>query len=195
MTKDELIDFETEVASDFNAGKIRYPIHLESGNEDALIEIFKSVEPQDYVFVTWRGHSKALLKGVPRGTLRAAIHRGESMALRFPEHRVYGSAIVGGTIPIALGAALAIKRRGGDEYVHCWVGDMTSLTGLFHECYTYSRAHELPIRFIIENNGVSVCTKTESVWPGVPLPTGEGIVSYDYKSKYPHAGSGRRIQF
>ena len=97
MTRDDLVAFEESIAAQFNAGLIKYPVHLESGNEDALIEIFQDVKPADWVFVSWRGHLKALLKGVPREDLKAAIHRGESMALRFPEHRVYGSAIVGGT--------------------------------------------------------------------------------------------------
>jgi len=106
---------------------------LESDNEDELIRVFEGIGPQDWVFGSWRLHLKALLKGVPPDVLMAAIRRGESMALNFPEYRLYGSAIVGGTVPIALGAALAIKRRGGDERVHCFVGDMTSMTGIFAE--------------------------------------------------------------
>ena len=65
MTKEELVAFEDSIASDFNAGLIRYPIHLESGNEDNLIRIFSDVKPEDYLFGSWRLHLKALLKGVP----------------------------------------------------------------------------------------------------------------------------------
>ena len=194
MTKEELVAFEDSIASDFNAGLIRYPIHLESGNEDNLIRIFADVKPEDYLFGSWRLHLKALLKGVPHEELRAAILRGESMALRFPEYRVYGSAIVGGTVPIALGTAMAIKRREGSEHVWCFLGDMTSLTGIFSECLRYAENFSLPIKFIVEDNGVSVCSNTKETWGG-SLPVSRLIETYQYQSKYPHAGSGKRIQF
>ena len=195
MTKDELIAFEEGVAEDYNAGKIPYPVHLDNGNEDSLIDIFKSVKPQDWIFVSWRGHYKALLKGVPPEELRAAIHRGESMALRFDEHRVYGSAIVGGTVPIALGTALAIKRSGRDEHVWLFVGDMAAESGIFYEAYKYASNFNLPINFVIEDNLVSVCTNTREAW-GADLPDAiRPMIRFQYKSKYPHAGAGRRIQF
>ena len=189
-----MVAFEERIAAEFNASKIRHPVHFENGNEDALIAIFKHVRPEDYVFVSWRGHLKALLKGVPPEDLAAAIRRGESMALRFPEQRVYGSAIVGGTIPIALGVAMAIKRAGGSEKVWCFLGDMTRYTGIFLESRNYAEAHELPVIFVVENNGVSVCTPTADVWPK-SLPRCVNMVEYEYRSKWPHAGAGVRVQF
>ena len=196
-TRQELVDFETGIAEEFNAGKIRYPVHLESGNEDALIGIFKSVKPQDWIFGSWRLHLKALLKGVPPEELRAAIHRGESMALRFDEYRVYGSAIAGGTVPIALGTALAIKRTGVDERVWCFLGDMTACTGIALEAMAYSGAHKLPLRWIVEDNGMSVCTSTSEVWNGSrPFERfNENTTVFSYLSKYPHAGAGTRVEF
>jgi pyruvate dehydrogenase E1 component alpha subunit len=195
MTKDDLIAFEESIATDFNAGKIPYPVHLESGNEDELIRIFEDVKSEDWVFTSWRGHLKALLKGVPSEELRAAIYRGESMALRFPEQRVYGSAIVGGTIPIALGIALSINRKGGNERVHCFLGDMTAYTGIFSECLRYANNFALPIRFIIEDNGVSVCTDTRNTWGGEYGFPPHRVERYEYRSKWPHAGAGKRVQF
>jgi TPP-dependent pyruvate/acetoin dehydrogenase alpha subunit len=199
MTKDELIAFEESIAAEFNAGKIPYPIHLDNGNEYALIDVFKSVKPQDWVFGSWRLHYKALLKGVPPEELRAAIRRGESMALRFDEHRVYGSAIVGGTVPIALGTALAIKRRGGNEHVWLFVGDMVAESGILHEAIKYAENFDLPMTVVVEDNGVSVCTDTREVW-GIDRPIvcntkRISITHYKYTSKYPHAGAGQRVQF
>ena len=195
MTRDELIAFEQSVADEFNAGKIRYPIHLDNGNEDALIDIFKNVKPQDWVFVSWRGHYKALLKGVPPEELRAAIHRGESMALRFDQYRVYGGAIVGGMVPIALGTAMAINRSGADEHVWLFIGDMASESGIVYETLKYSHNFQLPISFVIEDNGVSVCTNTREAW-GLDTPNYEvDVRRFKYQSKFPHAGSGKRIQF
>ena len=195
MTKEELIAFEDSIASGFNAGLIRYPVHLESGNEDALIDIFKDVKPQDWVFVSWRGHYKALLKDVPPEELRAAIHHGESMALRFDQHRVYGSAIVGGMVPIALGTAMAIKRSGADERVWLFIGDMAAESGIVYETLKYSHNFQLPISFVVEDNGVSVLTSTREVW-GLDTPNYVvDVRRFKYQSKYPHAGAGKRVQF
>lgn len=195
MTKYELISFEESIAEAYNAGKILYPVHFDNGNEDALIDIFKNVRPQDWVFGTWRLHYKALLKGVPPEALRAAIHRGESMSLRFDEHRVYGSAIVGGTVSIALGTALAIKRSDVDEHVWLFIGDMAIESGIFYEAWKYASNFGLPISFVVEDNGISVCTNTREVW-GCDLPNAlRPMIRFKYQSKYPHCGSGKRIQF
>jgi pyruvate dehydrogenase E1 component alpha subunit len=195
LTVSELRDFESGIAESFNRGEIPYPVHFSNGNEDQLIEIFKEIRAEDWVFGSWRLHYHALLKGVPPGELNDAILRGESMALRFPAYRVYGSAIVGGTIPIALGVALAIKRKGGNELVWCFLGDMTSEGGQFHECEKYAAWNYLPIRWVIEDNGISVLTPTAETWGGKTDWTKEDVIHYRYKSKWPHAGAGKRIQF
>lgn len=190
-----LKQFEEEISGLFNEGKIPYPVHLESGNEDHLTEIFKGIDKvNDYVFGSWRLHLKALLKGVSWHDLKSAIMNGHSMALRFDEQRVYGSAIVGGIIPIALGTALGIQRRKGTGTVWCFVGDMTSMTGIFSECLRYAENFNLPIRFVLEDNNLSVCTNTREVWGSSP-PRSPLIIHYKYSSKWPHCGSGKRVQF
>ncbi|MCP9447727.1 MAG: thiamine pyrophosphate-dependent enzyme [Nitrospira sp.] len=199
MTKQELIEFEEEIAALFNAGQIRAPVHLYYGNEESLIEIFKTIRHQDWVFCSWRSHYQCLLKGVPKERLRQEILAGRSISLCFPEYRIYSSAIVGGVLPIAVGVALAIQRRGEDARVYCFMGDMTSETGIAYETIKYSRNHRLPIRFIVEDNGKSVCTDTRQVW-NQPRLTYEGVADeyvmyYKYESKYPHAGAGVRVQF
>lgn len=190
MNREDLIAFEQSIADDFNAGKIRYPVHLESGNEDALIAVFADVGPEDYVFGSWRLHLKALLKRVSADALSAAIHRGESMALRFPKQRVYGSAIAGGIVPIALGVAMSVKGTG--HHVWCFIGDMVARSGIAHECMAYGANHGLPITWIVEDNGVSVMTPTAVVWGEPKEPH---VIRYKYKSKWPHCGSGARINF
>ena len=55
--------------------------------------------------------------------------------------------------------------------MHCFVGDMTSETGIFHESIKYSRNFDLPIRFIVEDNGKSVCTDTRIAWGTDRQPT------------------------
>jgi hypothetical protein len=76
---------------------------------------------------------------------------------------------------------------------------MTSETGSAHECIKYVRNHQLPVHFVIEDNGKSVCTNTREVW-ATDMLTYEGvndpyITFYQYQSKYPHAGAGQRVQF
>ncbi|MBS0154082.1 MAG: hypothetical protein JSS38_05800 [Nitrospira sp.] len=199
MTKTELIEFEEEIAALFNAGKIRAPIHLYYGNEEAIIQIFRSIRPQDWVFCSWRSHYQCLLKGVPKDRVRDEILAGRSISLCFPEQRVFSSAIVGGVLPIAVGAAMSIQQREEDAKVYCFMGDMTAETGIAHESIKYSRNHRLPIRFIVEDNAKSVCTDTRETWNQPRLSyeevNDEYISYYRYETKYPHAGAGMRVQF
>jgi len=195
----DLIDFETEIAGFFNAAQIRAPIHLYSGNEEEMIGIFQDIRAEDWVLCSWRSHYQCLLKGVPREQLKAEIMAGRSISLCFPEYRVFSSAIVTGVLPIAVGIALAIQRAGGSERVHCFMGEMTSETGSAHECIKYATNHSLPIRFIVEDNGKSVCTDTRQTWNS-PVLTYENsshplVHYYKYETKYPHAGAGARVQF
>jgi TPP-dependent pyruvate/acetoin dehydrogenase alpha subunit len=71
MNKEELIAFEEEIASLFNDGKIRAPVHLYQGNEEKIIEIFKNVNSQDWIFCSWRSHYQCLLKGVPPSQVKS----------------------------------------------------------------------------------------------------------------------------
>ena len=199
MTPEDLIAFETDIAEVFNAGKIHAPVHLYYGNEAQMIEIFRDVKPEDWIFCSWRSHYQCLLKGVPPEEVKAEILAGRSISLCFPKYRVVSSAIVTGVLPIAVGTAMGIKRRGEKARVHCFVGDMTAETGAFHECLKYSTNHQLPIRFIIEDNAKSVCTDTRETW-NQPVLTYENsrhplAVYYKYQTKYPHAGAGKRVQF
>ena len=199
MKKEELIAFEDEIAALFNAGKIRAPVHLYSGNEEQTINAFKPIRSQDWVFCSWRSHYQCLLKGVPQEIIRDEIIAGRSISLCFPAYRIYSSAIVGGVLPIAVGAAMSIKRRGEDSKVYCFMGEMTAETGIAYESIKYSRNHHLPIHFIVEDNEKSVCTDTREVWNQPQLSfegSGDDYVSYyRYKTKYPHAGAGVRVQF
>lgn len=199
MAHDRLVEslkaFEADIAEEFNAGKIRAPVHLSGGNEEQLIDVFKDVRPEDWVCGSWRMHYHCLLKGVPPEKLKAEIMAGRSMTLSFPEHRIISSAIVGGILPIAVGLAMAIRRAGGANHVWAFVGDMTARTGIFHECRFYADCQDLPITFVMEDNGISVCTDTKDAW-GRKAYSGIGRVrGYYYTLGWPHAGAGKRVQF
>ena len=199
MDKEDLIKFEEEIAELFNGANISAPVHLYYGNEDQIIDVFKKVRPQDWVFCSWRSHYQCLLKGVPTEEIKNEILAGRSISLCFPDYQIYSSALVGGSLPVAVGTAIAIKRKDEDSKVYCFMGDMTSETGIAHECIKYSRNHQLPIHFIIEDNSKSVCTDTRETWNSNKLSyesvSDSMITYYRYESKYPHAGAGTRVQF
>ena len=199
MKKIDLIKFENDIAAIFNSGKIRAPIHLYSGNEKVLIKFFKKIKKNDWVFCSWRSHYQCLLKGVPPKKLKKEILEGKSISLCFPEHKIYSSAIVGGVLPIAVGMALSLKRKKSRNKVYCFMGEMTSETGIAHETIKYSRNKKLPIHFIVEDNRKSVCTDTRKTWSQGKLTyeksSDKYVTYYKYNLKYPHAGAGKRVQF
>lgn len=200
MDKKELILFEEEIASLFNQGKINAPVHLYMGNEDKIIDVFKKIKKNDWVFCSWRSHYQCLLKGVPPQKVKEEILAGRSISLCFSEYKIFSSAMVGGVLPIAVGAAMSIKHKGEkNSKVYCFMGDMTAETGIAYESIKYSRNFKLPIHFIVEDNEKSVCTDTREVWNQSKLSyenkNDEYITYYKYKTKYPHAGAGVRVQF
>lgn len=192
--KHGLIQFERKMADHWEAGKVRGPIHLSGGNEDELIEIFKYVKKSDWVFSTWRSHYHALLKGVPSEWVEQEILDGRSITLVNKDEKFYASAIVGAIIPIAVGVAMANKREGNNETVWCFVGDMAFETGGFMENYKYSKNFNLPIKFVVEDNGVSTNTPTVETWK-VKSEVPSDVIWYDYKKEWPHYGTGKWVIF
>lgn len=192
MTADELIAFEDKVKAEFDAGRVHGPVHLAGGNELQLIEIFKDIAPEDWVFSTYRSHYHALLHGVAPERVMAEIVAGRSLALHFPDHRFFTSAIVGGGLPIAVGVAAGIKRRGWSEKVWIFIGDMAASIGIAHDCIHYSLANGAPITFVIEDNGFSTNTPTKKAWGITPMTKRENVLHYYYERIHPHYGSGRK---
>jgi len=199
MKKEKLIKFEEDIAKLFNEGKIKAPVHLYHGNEDNIINIFKKIKSEDWVFCTWRSHYQCLLKGVPENKVKEEILSGRSISLCFPDYNIYSSAMVGGSVPIAVGTALSLKLQNSKKKVFCFMGEMTSESGIVYECVKYSRNFKLPIHFIIEDNEKSVCTDTRKAWNQKKLSyegkSDKYVTYYHYKLKYPHAGAGKRVQF
>jgi len=197
VDKQELIDFEKDIANCFNNAKIRSPIHLHGNNEKQLINIFKDIKSNDWVFSSWRSHYHCLLKGVPKQILKEDILKGKSINLIYPEYKIYTSAIVGGIIPIALGTALGLKKNNTNEKVYLFLGEMTSETGAAHEAHKYATSFDLPIVFILEINHKSVCTDTLKTWnmEQYSLIGKSKVIHYEYELPWPHAGAGVRVQF
>lgn len=200
MTRDDLLAFEKEIEDEFAAGHITAPVHLSAGNEGQLLGVFRGIQADDWVLCGWRSHYHCLLKGVPRDKLKAAIMEGRSVGLCFPEHKVLCSGIVGGIAPIAIGIAWRLKRVNDDNHmghetrVHCFLGDMTAETGIVHEAMKYAARHRLPVNWIIEDNGQSVCTDTKQSW-GTGYHFLPDVARYEYTLGRPHVGIGKWVRF
>jgi TPP-dependent pyruvate/acetoin dehydrogenase alpha subunit len=193
-TKDDLINFENLIVSHWENAKIRGPVHLSSNNEEQLIEIFKRIKTTDWVFSNWRSHYHALLKGIDPSYIENEILNGKSISVCNIDEKFYSSAIVGGTLSIALGVAQAIKNNNLPDKVWCFVGDMSFESGIFYEVHKYARNFDLPLYFVVEDNDVSTYTPTVATWVQKrEIPS--DVIHYTYKSKYPHYGSGKWIAF
>lgn len=200
ITKEFLIDFEREVHDTYARGEILGPVHLSCGNEDDLINIFKSVKEDDWVFSTWRSHYHAILKSKDPEWVKKEIFEGRSIHINSKKHKIFTSAIVGGILPIALGVALANKRANNREMVWCFIGDMTATLGICSECVRYAKGFDLPITFVIEHNGMSCYTPTALTWNSGDLFLSERsnskvLIYYYEREPYPHHGIGQWIEF
>jgi len=199
LTKQDLIDFELDIKNRYENAIIRGPVHLSGGNEEQLLEIFQYIDKKDWVFSSWRNHYHALLHGIDPEELRhIVIDLKKSMSVHSVNPNFYASSIVGGSTPVAMGVAYALKRAGNPENKKVWlfVGDMTAETGIFHEAYKYAKNHDLPIQFVIEDNNKSTDTPTDEVWGGKSdWHASEKIIYYTYERVYPHHGIGIWVSF
>ena len=132
---------------------------------------------------------------------------GKSMVMNLPDYKFHCSSIVGGIPSIAAGIAWSLKLQNKPGKVWCFVGDMSSETGNFHEAYKFSKNNDLPIVFVVEDNKKSVCTPTQLIWAReMPyyleqeykggISKQKNLYYYQYSNDlYPHAGAGKRVQF
>ena len=190
MDSKQLIAFEDDIAELYKTGKIKSPVHLGGTNEQQLITICKHIKKEDWILGTWRNHYQWLLSGRDPAKLKQLILDGHSMHVF--DDKFFTSAIVGGIAPIAVGLAWSLKHSKSKNKVWCFLGDMGAMTGIARESMRYAQGHDLPVNFIIEDNGLSVETDTLDAW-------GRGnknkTLKYEYKRKYPHAGCGVFVLF
>ena len=194
LNKKFLIKFENEIKELYEKGKIKAPIHLSGNNENQLIKIFKKIKKNDWVISTWRSHYHALLHGLPPKWIKEVIIKGRSMGINSRKYNFYSSAIVGGGISIGMGIAMAIKRKKKKNKVWVFIGDMTFETGQFEECYKYVKNFKLPLKFVLEDNGLSTNTPTKYAWKRLKKVP-KDVIYYKYKRKFPHHGTGNWILF
>ncbi len=202
ITEKILKDFEKDIAETFATGQITSPVHLRSGRESKLIDIFSSekIGDDDYVFGYWDSHEIALLKGVSVTDLKDSILKGNSIALSFPDKKILCSGIVGSLMGVAVGVAWSLKNTSKKGRVYLFCGDMSAETGIFHEAVKYATNFDLPVKFVVSDNGLSVMTDTREIWgSSEPWFMGtkfeEKIIYFKYQNEYPHSGLGKLIKF
>jgi pyruvate dehydrogenase E1 component alpha subunit len=163
--------FEERTGEMYTRAKIGGYCHLNLGEEATVVGLMAALEPRDYLFTNYREHGYALAKGIEPGRVMAELFgretgvssgRGGSMHLFDAKAGLMGGyAIVGGQIPLATGAALAISYRGGDQVVMCQMGDGTTNIGAFHESLNLAAIWKLPIVYVIVNNYLGMGTRVE----------------------------------
>ncbi len=195
VTKQELIDFEKHIKTLWEDAKIPYYIHLSGGNENQLIEIFKEIQPEDYVFSTHRSHYHYLLKGGSPKELEEKILKGESMHPHNKAINFLSSAIVAGTPAVATGIAWALKRKKSESKVWCFVGDGAEDEGHFYEAVRYVEGHNLPCTFIIEDNDRSVETTKIERYGTCQINWPSCVRRYHYNPTTLHAGTDKFVNF
>lgn len=145
-----------------SSGEIKTPCHLYIGQEAVAAGVCSNLEKHDYVFSTHRSHGHYLAKRGDLKKLMAEIYgkstgcsrgRGGSMHIASPEVGLPGSsAIVGGTIPLAVGTALGFSLQGGKSVSVVFFGDGATNEGILYESLNFASLKKLPIVFICENN-------------------------------------------
>jgi pyruvate dehydrogenase E1 component alpha subunit len=160
--------FEEKAGEAYSLGKIGGFCHLYIGQEAVAVGAIAALRPDDYLTSAYREHGQALVRGItPRavmaelfGKATGCSHgKGGSMHL-FDAGLGFlgGHGIVGSHIPIAAGAAFAIKYKGGDQVSVCFFGEAAANIGAFHETLNMASLWELPAIFICENNGYGMGT-------------------------------------
>src|SRR3954463_5715619 len=163
--------FEERTAEAYALGKIGGFCHLYIGQEAVSTGALSMLRPDDYVITTYRDHGPALARGMtPRAVMAELFGRqdgcargkGGSMHM-FDTNTNFlgGHGIVGGHVPLATGVGFAIKYRGGDQVMICFMGESVVNTGAFHEALNMAGLWKLPCVFIIENNRYGMGTALE----------------------------------
>src|SRR3990170_2618135 len=164
VTMVKIRKFEEKVAELLLAPKkeITTPCHLYIGQEAIATGVCSVLKKDDWVFSTHRSHGHFIAKGGSLKALMAELYckktgcskgRGGSMHIASPDHGLLGSsAIVGGTIPIAVGAALAFSMQNKDAVSVAFFGDGAVSEGVFYESLNFASLKKSPVIFVCENN-------------------------------------------
>ncbi|MBI4421353.1 MAG: pyruvate dehydrogenase (acetyl-transferring) E1 component subunit alpha [Gemmatimonadetes bacterium] len=163
--------FEEKAAEAYATGRIGGFCHLYIGQEAVAVGSIAALRADDYLMCSYRDHGHALARGIPARAVMAELFgkatgcshgKGGSMHL-FDASRGFlgGHAIVGAHIPLATGAAFAIKYRGTDQVSICFYGEAAVNNGAFHEALNMAALWKLPAIYLCENNRYGMGTALE----------------------------------
>ncbi|MEM6762400.1 MAG: pyruvate dehydrogenase (acetyl-transferring) E1 component subunit alpha [Pseudomonadota bacterium] len=163
--------FEEGAEQSYMRGLIHGTMHLSIGQEASAVGACMPLSDSDKITSTHRGHGHCVAKGADVSKMFAEFFgketgycrgRGGSMHIADVEKGNLGAnGIVGGGIPIAVGAALAAKRLGTGAVTVCFFGDGANNEGAFHEALNMAAVWKLPVVFVCENNKYGMSTSTE----------------------------------
>lgn len=167
--------FEERVRSAYLEGLVHGTTHLGVGQEAVYVGVAAALRADDYVTYTYRGHGICLARGMPMRAAFAEIFGrqtgtarglGGSMHLTDPESGLIGSAgIVGGGLPIAVGAGLSAQMQGKGQLSVAFFGDGAANIGAFHESLNLASVWKLPVIFVCENNLYGEFTRIDRTTP------------------------------
>lgn len=170
---------EEALAKRYAEQEMRCPMHLCIGQEATAVGVISALEKNDHVFSGHRAHGHYLAKGGDLTRMIAELYgratgccegRGGSMHLIDQTAGFMGSTpIVGGTVPIAVGAAWASRLQNKDRVICLFFGDGCFEEGVMHESMNFAALHQLPILFVCENNNYAVYTPLEERQPNRPI--------------------------
>jgi TPP-dependent pyruvate/acetoin dehydrogenase alpha subunit len=167
-------EFEGEIHRLFLKGEVHGTTHLSSGQEAVPVGVCSSMNADDYIAGTYRGHGHALAKGTDPEALVAEMlgrvtgvcggRAGSMNVIDIPHGLVGCFGIVGGSIAAATGAAVSAKRQG--KVAAAFFGDGATNQGYFHECLNMAKVLDLPAVFVCENNFYGEFTPMAAVTAG-----------------------------
>jgi pyruvate dehydrogenase E1 component alpha subunit len=163
-------DFEDRLHADFPEGKIPGAVHLYAGQEAIAAGVCAHLGPRDWVSSTHRGHGHAIAKGCDIDAMMMEIYgrarglclgRGGSMHIAdFGVGMLGANGVAAGGVPLACGAALTAKMTGSGDVAVAFVGDGGVNQGAFYESLCLASVWQLPVVFVVEDNGYAQATGT-----------------------------------
>lgn len=163
--------FEEGAEDSYMRGMIHGTMHLCIGQEASAVATCLELTDADKITSTHRGHGHCIAKGAEVRRMFAEFFgredgychgRGGSMHIAdVSKGNLGANGIVGGGLPIAVGAALSAKRLGRDDVTVCFFGDGANNEGAFHEALNMASIWKLPVIFVCENNKYGMSTSTE----------------------------------
>ncbi len=158
---------------------VRGPLHLSTGQEGVAAGVCLNLQREDLLTSTHRGHGHTLAKGADTTRMMCELFgratgtnkgKGGSMHIAdFSVGMLGANGVVAAGIPIATGAAHALKLRGQPHIVACFFGDGAANRGPFLEGLNWAQVYRLPVLFVCEDNRISATT------PTAPMTAGEGV--------------------